>query len=169
MWYFVHFESVYYPVMRNHIMSFCSQSRPLQDFSVFFLLCLWILCSILSVRQGTICGLLASSTFFPYFCCWCFPHHCLASYGPVIVWSGSFFRSFCVNVVLPLVIHSGTCAVFRHLFISRASVSWMEVNFFNQKPCIPSWPGVFQFDTFLSVVLNKSVCISAFELFFEFF
>ena len=38
----------------------------------------------------------------------------------------------------------------------------MEVNFLNQKPCIPLWPGVFQFDTFLSVVLRKLVCISAF-------
>ena len=36
------------------------------------------------------------------------------------------------------------------------------MNFLNQKPCIPSWPGVFQFDTFLSVVLSKSVCILAF-------
>ena len=61
-----------------------------------------------------------------------------------------------------MVILSGTCAVWRHLFISIASLSWMEVNFLNQKPCISSWPGVFQFDTFLSVVLCKSVWISAF-------
>ena len=39
----------------------------------------------------------------------------------------------------------------------------MEVNFLNQKPCIPSWPGVFQFDIILSVVMSKSVCISAFR------
>ena len=32
----------------------------------------------------------------------------------------------------------------------------------NQKLCIPSWPGVFQFDTFLSVILSISVYISAF-------
>ena len=67
-----------------------------------------------------------------------------------------------INAVLPLVILSGTCPVCRHLFISNASLSWIEVNFLNQKPCILSWPGVFQFDTFLSVVLSKSVCISAF-------
>ena len=60
-------------------------------------------------------------------------------------------------MVLPLVIHSG-----RHLFIPNANLSWMEVNFLNQKPCIPSWPGIFQFDIFFSVVLSKSVCISAF-------
>ena len=36
----------------------------------------------------------------------------------------------------------------------------MEVNFLNQDPCIPSWPGVFQFDILFSVVLSKSMCIS---------
>ena len=71
------------------------------------------------------------------------------------------FGSFWINVVFILVIHSGTCAVCRHLFISSASLSWMEGNFLNQKLCIPSWPGVFQLDIFLSVVLSKSVCISA--------
>ena len=38
----------------------------------------------------------------------------------------------------------------------------MEVNFLKQNPCIPSWPGVFQFDIFLRVVLSKSMCISIF-------
>ena len=36
----------------------------------------------------------------------------------------------------------------------------MEMNFLIQKPCIPSWPGVFQFDILFSVVLSGSVCIS---------
>ena len=36
----------------------------------------------------------------------------------------------------------------------------MGVNFLNQKPCIPSWPGVFQFYIFFSIVLSKSICIS---------
>ena len=36
----------------------------------------------------------------------------------------------------------------------------MEVNFLNQKPCIPSWPGVLQFYILFSVVLSKSTCIS---------
>ena len=36
----------------------------------------------------------------------------------------------------------------------------MEVNFLNQKPCIPSWPGAFQFDILYSVVLSKSMSIS---------
>ena len=61
-------------------MPFCSQSRPELDFSVLscshfgwvdlcrvILLCLWIFCGILSVRQGTIRGLLASSKSFPLF------------------------------------------------------------------------------------------------------
>ena len=34
-------------------------------------------------------------------------------------------------------------------FISSASLSWMEVNFTNQNPFIPSCPGVYQFDIFL--------------------
>ena len=33
--------------------------------------------------------------------------------------------------------------------------------FFNQNPCVPSWPDVFQFDTFLSVAQCNSVCIIA--------
>ena len=31
----------------------------------------------------------------------------------------------------------------------------------NQKPRIPSWPGIFQFDILFSVVLSKSMCVSA--------
>ena len=65
-------------------------------------------------------------------------------------------------MVFPLVIHPGTRAPCKHLFISSARVSLMEVNFLNQKPCIPSWPGVFQFDIIFRVVLSKSVCISTF-------
>ena len=37
----------------------------------------------------------------------------------------------------------------------------MEVNFLNQKPCIPSWPGVFQFDILFNVVLSKSKVAAA--------
>ena len=61
-------------------MPSCSQSRPWLDFSVWFcshlecvdlckefLLCFWILCSILSVRQETNRGLLACSKFLPLF------------------------------------------------------------------------------------------------------
>ena len=71
--------------------------------------------------------------------------------------------SFWINVVFPLVIQSGTCACCRHLFISRASLSWTEENFLNQNPCIPSCPGVFQFDIFFSVCLRNSIFISALE------
>ena len=58
----------------------------------------------------------------------------------------------------------------------------MEVNFLNQNPCIPPWPGVFQYGTFFNVVLNDSgvypphsllwllvilisCCLSTFEVF----
>ena len=64
----------------SYHMPFCSQSRPLREFSVLscshlgcvdlcrvIFLCLWILCSILSVCQGTIRGLLASSRPFTLF------------------------------------------------------------------------------------------------------
>ena len=66
-------------------------------------------------------------------------------------------------MVFPLVIQSGTYASCRHLFISSASLSWMEVNFLNQNPCIPSWLGVFLFDIFFSVFLRSSMYISALE------
>ena len=61
-------------------MPFCSQSRPSLDFSFWScsylgcvdlrkvtLLCLWILCGILSVPRRTTCGLLASSKSLPLF------------------------------------------------------------------------------------------------------
>ena len=48
------------------------------------------------------------------------------------------------------------CISWRHLFIWIASISLIEVNFLNQYPCIPSWPSVLQFSTFLSVALNES-------------
>ena len=60
-----------------------------------------------------------------------------------------------------LVIYAGTSAPCKHLFISSASLSWMEVNFLNQISCIPSWPGIFWFGIFC-VVLRKSICISTF-------
>ena len=68
-------------------------------------------------------------------CLWQFLY--LGPFGSI----GSFLLSYI----------SGMCAPCRHLFISSASLSLIEVN---QKPCIPSWPGVFQFDIF-SVVLSK--------------
>ena len=54
-----------------------------------------------------------------------------------------------------------SCLVLVHLSISCASLSWMEVNFLNQNPYIPPYPGVFQFDIFFSVFLSSSMCISA--------
>ena len=69
IWYFLHFETVYYPAL-----PFWNQSRLLLDVSAWSsfrwgcadlcqvaLLCIWILCNILSIPQWTIRGLLASS------------------------------------------------------------------------------------------------------------
>ena len=38
-------------------------------------------------------------------------------------------------------IHSSIFAFSRNHFSSRASLSWMDMTFLNQNPCIPSWPG----------------------------
>ena len=109
--------------------------------------CLWILRGILSTPQRTVSGLLVSSKSLPFFVPLIFS---TSSVGRLWICScfGRFLclDPFLINVVFPLVIHSGTCAVCRHLFISNASLSWMEVFFLNQKPWIPSWPGVFHFD-----------------------
>ena len=70
--------------------------------------------------------------------------------------------SFWINEVLSLVIQSGTCASCKHLFISSASLSWMEENFLNQDPCIPTWSGVFLFNISFSVFLSCSMCISTY-------
>ena len=83
-------------------------------------------------------------------------------YGSVVVWSGSLEGSFWIMVVFPLVINSGTCVPCRHLFISSASLSWMEMNFLNQNPCILSWSNIFQFDIYFSVIWRKSMCIATF-------
>ena len=67
-------DSVLSTFVRPYDMNFCSLSRPELDFSILscshlgcvdlcrvILLCVWILCGILSVHQGTIPSLLASS------------------------------------------------------------------------------------------------------------
>ena len=66
--------------MGPYHIPFCNQSKPYLYFSVWScyhsgcadlckvtLLCLWILSSILSLPQGTICGFSASSKFLPLF------------------------------------------------------------------------------------------------------
>ena len=60
---------------------FCSHLECVDLYKVT-LLCLWILCSILSVRQGTIRGLLASSKFLPLFV--------------LLIFSTSFVAKLCV-------------------------------------------------------------------------
>ena len=42
----------------------------------------------------------------------------------------------------PMVIHSNKSVFSKHQFISIDHPSWMEVNFVNQNPCMPPWPGV---------------------------
>ena len=76
VWYFVHLGAFSYSGLYH--MPFCSRFRPKVIFSVsscsrwgctyryrVVLLCVWILCSILSLPQGTICGLLASRKPLP--------------------------------------------------------------------------------------------------------
>ena len=67
---------------------------------------------------------------------------------------------FWIRVVFLLVIHSGMVASSWYLFSWRTSLLWMDVNFLYPNPCMPSWPGVFQFGTFLSVALGESKCMS---------
>ena len=47
----------------------------------------------------------------------------------------------------------------KRLLSSRAILSGRDVNSSSQKQCMPSWPGVFQFPTFLSIALKYSRCI----------
>ena len=83
---------------------FCRRSRLQVDFSVWScfhlgcadickatLLCLWILCGILYVPQGTICAMLANSKYLPLFA---------LLFGVV-----SLIGSVMINVVFPLVIN----------------------------------------------------------------
>ena len=46
-----------------------------------------------------------------------------------------------------------------HLLSCKVNLSWIDVNFSNQNPCMPLWSGVFQFDTFLSVALSQFRCV----------
>ena len=82
---------------------------------------------------------------------------CLYSLG-VVPFGGSFF----IRLVFSFVIHSGISISCWHLFISIAGLSGMDVNFLNQYPCMPSWPGVLQFYAFLRVPPSKSMCFFAF-------
>ena len=119
---------------------------------------------VLSAPQGTICSLLASCISLRLFMLFIFSISLVDR-----LWVCSCLRwSLClgffwIKVVFPRVIHSDTCAPCKHVLISCASLLWLEGHFLNQKPCIPSWSGVFQFDIF-SVVLSKQMCISAFGL-----
>ena len=76
-----------------------------------------------------------------------------------------FWGYFWSMLVFPLVIHSGMSISWKHLFISIASLSWIEVIFLNKNPCLPSRPGLFQLGIFLSVALSKSMSIFTLGLF----
>ena len=118
-------------------MPFCCQSRSLLDFSAWFcshlecvnlckviVLCLWILCSNLSVHPGTSRGLLASSKYLPLFVLLIFSTSLVGKLWVCnCLGAIPLFGFFRINVFLPLVIHLGTCAVCRHLFISSACLS----------------------------------------------
>ena len=64
----------------------------------------------------------------------------------------TFWGSFWIRMIFLLVIHSGIFDPFKHLLCSRANLSWMDVNSLNENLCIPSWPEVFQFSTFLMLL-----------------
>ena len=51
----------------------------------------------------------------------------------------------------------------RYLLSCCVSLSLMDVNFYDQNPCMLSWHGVLQFGTLLSVILSESGCIFALE------
>ena len=82
----------------------------------------------------------------------------LLSFGAV-----PLLGSILINVFCPLIIQSLTYVPCKYLFISSATLSWMEVNFLNQNPCIVFHRGLaFSSSKLFSIVLSKSMCISAF-------
>ena len=91
-----------------------------------------------------------------------FPHRRYARYGSKVVW-GSLFEGIFLNQCDLSFGHP-----FGHVCLS-ASIHFDDQSvmdggkFLNQNPCMPSWPGVFQFGIF-SVILSESKCIFAFSL-----
>ena len=64
------------------------------------------------------------------------------------------------GLVFLFIIHLDLFAYSRHQLSSEVSLLWMDVNFLNKSPHIPSQPGGFQFSTFLRIALNNSRCMS---------
>ena len=120
------------------------------------LLCLVSPCSILSVLQWTLCGVLTTKKA---------PLFCAVSIFHIIGWHVMGLRLFWrflwggFSGSIPLVIHSGTSVSYKHLFYVIASLSWMEVIFSNQNLCMSSSLRVFQFAIFFSMLLRGNPCI----------
>ena len=72
----------------------------------------------------------------------------------------TFRGSFLIRIVFPLFICFGILVSSSCLLSLRASLWWVNVKFFLQNLCMSSWPGVFQFVTFLSIALSDLRCMS---------
>ena len=153
------------------------QSKPSLDFSVrtcsrlgcadpfkVTLLCLWILCGILSVPQGTIHGLLTGDKTLPLFMllifsttsvgslwvCGCLGRF-LSGGSSGLVWS-FLWSSFRV-----LVLFVGICSFLVLVCRELNWVSWTRNHVFHPDLAFSSL-------IFFSVVLSKSMCTSAFGI-----
>ena len=133
-------------------MHFCNQSRPEQDFFVWScshlgcadlcqvtLLCLWIICSILSFPLGTIRGLLAGIKSLPLFMLLIFS---TSSVGKLWV-NKCLWRFLCWVLFGSMWSFLWSSIRARIIFLVVVCREWRWI-IFNQISCFPSWPGVFQ-------------------------
>ena len=169
---FFTFEAVYYPALWIHInMPLCSQSSIARFFSLVLLSlgCVHLRkVTQLDPFQHPFCSSGTNHSLLA--CCKSLPLFVLLIFTTSLIgrlWICSCLEQFFAWVLLgqyglffdhPF----GMCAHCRHLLISRASLSWMEVIFLNQNHvfhrglAFSSW-------IFFSVALIKSMCISAFR------
>ena len=70
-----------------------------------------------------------------------------------------FRMYFWIQLVFPFVIYSSIFFYSNHLLSWKTSLSWMDINLLKPEPLSPSWPGFFDFRTFLNVALSDSCCI----------
>ena len=64
---------------------------------------------------------------------------------------------FWITVFFHFVINSDLLFSCKHRFTLIASLSWVELNFFNQYQRMPSWPSVFHFGTSFIDALSESM------------